>query len=288
MSPVMVPHSLTEAYDALAAHPDAQLLAGGTDFMVEVNFGHRRPTAVVALRAVDELRGWQQHDHTVVIGATCTYTELEQPEFAALVPALAQAARTVGSPQIRNAGTIGGNLGTASPAGDTLPVLAALDATIVLGGPAGTRSVTLDELIVGPKRTTRRPGEIILAVHVPIVDGPQEYLKIGTRNAMVIAVADVAVVVDRERRTVRCAMGSVGPTVLRAADAEAWVVDQVDWSSLRLAGPGVAAEFGRRVAAGSRPIDDHRSTAAYRRHGIEVLAARGLARAFARLDGGHG
>src|SRR5215217_1694365 len=139
---VTVARSLPEAYDALAARPDAQLLAGGTDFMVEVNFGHRRPDAVVALRAVPELRGWRREDDELVMASGCTYTEMEQAEFALLVPALAQAARTVGSPQIRNAGTIGGNLGTGSPAGDTLPVLAALDATIRVGSAATGREIS--------------------------------------------------------------------------------------------------------------------------------------------------
>jgi CO/xanthine dehydrogenase FAD-binding subunit len=280
---VTVARSLPEVYDALAVRPDAQLLAGGTDFMVEVNFGHRRPDAVVALRAVPELAGWRHDGNEIVIAAGCTYTELEQPEFAAVVPALAQAARTVGSPQIRNAGTIGGNLGTASPAGDTLPVLAALDARIRIGSAEGTRTVMLDELIVGPKRTTLRPGEVVVEVRLPVVDGPQEYLKIGTRNAMVIAVADLALVVDRAARSVRVALGSVGPTILRARAAETWVAAEVDWASGRFSDPGIPAEFGRRVAVDARPIDDHRSTAAYRRHGIGVLAQRALRRAFARI-----
>ncbi|HEX7095260.1 MAG TPA: xanthine dehydrogenase family protein subunit M, partial [Acidimicrobiales bacterium] len=280
---VVVPGSLPEVHEAIERHPDAQLLAGGTDFMVEVNFGHRRPTSVVALSQVPELRGWRVDGDTVVIGACCTYRELEQPELAAEVPALAQAARTVGSPQIRNAGTIGGNLATASPAGDTLPALAALDARIVVASSSGVRTVGVEELVVGPKRTTLQHDDVIVEIHVPVVDGPQEFLKIGTRNAMVIAVAGLALVLDRAARTVRCALGSVGPTVLRARDAEEWVAGEIDWHSGTLTDPGVAAEFGRRVAAAARPIDDHRSTAAYRRHGIEVLAQRAITRALGRI-----
>lgn len=280
---VVVARSLGEVYDALDRDPDADLLAGGTDFMVEVNFGHRRPSSVVALRRVPELRTWRLDGREVVIAAGCTYRELEQPELAAEVPALAQAARTVGSPQIRNAGTIGGNLGTASPAGDTLPVLAALDARIVIGSSSGPRTVSLDELVVGPKRTSLRPGEVITEVRVPVVDGPQEYLKIGTRNAMVIAVADLALVVDRASRTVRCAIGSVGPAVIRTRDAEHWVAHEIDWDDGARIGDGGAREFGRRVAADARPIDDHRSTAAYSRHGVAVLATRALERALSRI-----
>ena len=285
---VVVARSLAEVYEALDRDPDAQLLAGGTDFMVEVNFGHRRPTSVVALREVPELKSWRLDGQEVVVAAGCTYRELEQPELAAAVPALAQAARTVGSPQIRNAGTIGGNLGTASPAGDTLPVLAALDARIVIGSSSGTRTVALDELVIGPKRTSLEHGEVITEVRVPVVDGPQEYLKIGTRNAMVIAVADLALVVDRAARTVRCAIGSVGPTVLRAREAEQWVAQAIDWDDGALVDDGAAKEFGSRVAADARPIDDHRSTAAYRRHGIEVLAVRALQRALSRINGEPG
>src|SRR5215211_2286927 len=134
---VHVAASLPGALAALADRPDAHVLAGGTDFMVEVNFGHRRPEHVVALQHVPELQGWRRDGATMVLGAGLTYTEMLAPEFAALVPAMAQAARTVGSPQIRNAGTIGGNLGTASPAGDTLPVLVALGATVELATATG-------------------------------------------------------------------------------------------------------------------------------------------------------
>lgn len=285
---ITIPSTLAEVYAALDDDAEAQILAGGTDFMVEVNFGLRRPTSVVALGAVGELRGWRRNGDTLVIGAGCTYREMQAPAFAALAPALAVAARTVGSPQIRNVGTIGGNVATGSPAGDTLPVLAALDATITLGSSRGVRHVTLPEFIVGPKRTTRVAGEVIVDVRVPVLDGPQEYLKIGTRNAMVIAVADVALVVDRAGRTLRCALGSVGPTVLRATEAEAWASEQIDWSSESIAAAdALCAEFGRLAAASARPIDDHRSTADYRRRGVEVLASRAFRRVLARMGDGR-
>src|SRR5271165_5782857 len=201
---VLLPVSLEETFDALDRYPDAHLLAGGTDFMVEVNFAQRRPPAVVCLRRVEELRRWRLEDAEVVLGAGLSYTELMSPQLNDLLVGLAQASRTVGSPQIRNAGTLGGNLGTASPAGDTLPVLAALEATIVVANRQGRRSLSLDELIVGPKRTTLEPGEIIVEVRLPGRLGSQEFLKVGTRNAMVIAVANVAVVVDWVGETVRC------------------------------------------------------------------------------------
>jgi CO/xanthine dehydrogenase FAD-binding subunit len=277
---VVVPRSLSEVYAALEADPQAVLLMGGTDLMVEVNFGHRRPSGVVALHRVDELRGWRREDGGVFLGAGLTYTEMETGELADLLPALAQAARTVGSPQIRNAGTVGGNLGTGSPAGDMLPVLAALDAVVVLGSAAGVRELAWHGFCVGPKRTALQPGEVILGVRIRVPEGPQEFLKVGTRNAMVIAVASVAVVTDVAARQVRVGLGSVGPTPLRAPDAEAWVAGEVDWAAQRIRGDreGVCAEFGRRVAGAARPIDDHRSTARYRTHAIEVCARRALAR----------
>jgi CO/xanthine dehydrogenase FAD-binding subunit len=277
---VLVPESLEEALDALARVPDATVLAGGTDAMVEVNFGHRRPTAVVAISRIAALRGWQ-HDlinASVRIGSGVTYTELMEQPLASFVPALAEAARTVGSPQIRNAGTIGGNLATCSPAGDALPVLSALDATVELASAGGRRELSIHDFMVGVKRTALEPGEIVVATTVPVLAGGQCYAKVGVRNAMVISTASAAVVTDPEARFVRIALGAVGPTILRAREAEAWVVDRVDWNG----GPvddDVAREFGERVALEARPIDDHRSTAAYRRHAVSVLARRLLVRA---------
>ena len=194
---VLTPRTVEEALALKAEHPEARFIQGGTDVMVELNFGHSRPPVIVNLVELAELLGWKEADGGLRLGAGLTYTEAMTTPLADRLPALAEASRTVGSPQIRNRGTLGGNLGTASPAGDTLPVLSALDAQVVVSSAAGSRSLMLDELIVGPKRTTLEPGEVITEILVPLCDGPQEYLKIGTRNAMVIAVADLALVVDR-------------------------------------------------------------------------------------------
>jgi CO/xanthine dehydrogenase FAD-binding subunit len=277
---VHVAYSMTDALEALALNPDAHVLAGGTDFMVEVNFGHRSPTDVVSLDRVAELRGWHRQGDTVRMGAGLTYTEMLQPAFGALVTGLAEAARTVGSPQIRNAGTVGGNLGTCSPAGDALPVLSALDADITLASNDGARSISVHDFMVGVKRTALAPGELITAVTVPVLAGYQGFAKVGVRNAMVISVASACLVVDRARRTVRLALGAVGPTIVRARQSEAWVAGELPWDGGALE-PGLAAELGRRAGEEARPIDDHRSTAGYRRHAISVLAARLLQRAFA-------
>jgi CO/xanthine dehydrogenase FAD-binding subunit len=285
---VAVPTTLDDAVRLLAEQPDAMLLAGGTDAMVEINEGHRRPDGlVIALNRLGDLRSWR-HDsarRTVTIGAGVTYTELMREPIASLVPALAEASRTVGSPQIRNAGTLGGNLGTCSPAGDGLPVLAALDAQVRIVSATGERTSPVHDVMVGVKRTSLQPGELIVEIVLPVLDGWQGYAKVGVRNAMVIAVASACLAVDTERRRVAIALGSVAPTVIRCADAEEQLAAAVDWS-----GPSVPAgaldEFARMVSAVSRPISDHRSTAEYRRHAVGVLGRRLARRAFAG-DGGR-
>lgn len=255
------PASLGEALDILATHPDALVLAGGTDVMVEVNLHHLRPAAVVSVRRIPEI----QETANRFIGAGVTWARLEASPHRAL----AEAARTVGSPQIRAAGTIGGNLGTASPAGDALPFLVAADAVVVLASRSGERRVPISDFLVAPKKTDRRPGELIVGVELPEdVPDQQAFAKIGVRQAMVIATASVCVLRSLDGTT-RVAMGSVGPTVLRAPDAETLAsAHDVDADLLD--------EFGRLVAAAARPITDHRATAEYRRHAVGVIARRSL------------
>jgi CO/xanthine dehydrogenase FAD-binding subunit len=277
--PIARPTDLGGALDALAGQPDADVLAGGTDAMVEITFAHRRPDHVVALRRVPELQGYEVGDDHLDLGATLTYTQVER-ELAQLAPGLAMASRTVGSPQIRNAGTIGGNLGTASPAGDALPWLLALDAEVELASTAGTRTLPIASFLTGPKRTAREDGELITRVRVPRTSGPQHVAKIGPRNAMVISVACFALILDTGARRVRAAMGAVGPTVLRPTAAEEALADAIDWDGLRCPDDAITA-FGAACAAAARPIDDHRSTADYRRHATGVLAVRSLRRCLA-------
>jgi CO/xanthine dehydrogenase FAD-binding subunit len=275
---------MAEAVAALAERPDALVLAGGTDLMVEINEGRRtlgEHEVVVSVSRIPELRAWtlDRAAGTLRLGAAVTYAELAAPPLAGLVPALGQAARTVGSPQIRNAATIGGNVVTCSPAGDGLPVLSALDATVELVSAEGTRQLPIDAFMLGVKRTALGPGELLAAVTLQLLEGWQGYAKVGVRNAMVIAIAGACLAVDETERSVRLALGSVAPTIVRAAQAESWAADAVDWSGRTVAAEA-AAEFGRLAAAASSPIDDHRSTAAYRRHSITVLAERLLRRAF--------
>lgn len=275
--------SIDEACASLAAHPDALVLAGGTDLMVEVNRGVRTIGHVVAVDRIPELRGWSlEGDRADVLrlGAGTTCTDLAEPALASLVPALAQAARTVGSPQIRNTATLGGNLATASPAGDTLPVLAALDAEIELQSAGGARRLPLDEFVTGVKANALIPGELITVIRVPVLEGPQEFLKVGTRNAMVIAVTSLALVVDRPGRNVRVALGSVAPVPLRAVEAEVLVAERLDFENMASPDSDLVDRFADLVADAARPIDDHRSSAAYRRHAVRVLARRAILRAF--------
>jgi CO/xanthine dehydrogenase FAD-binding subunit len=279
---VFTPTSLDDALEAIAAHPGALLLAGGTDAMVEINGGHRRPpSTVVALGRVAELRTWS-HDPstaTVRIGGAVTYAELMEPPLADWLPALAQAARTVGSPQIRQVATIGGNVATSSPAGDGLPVIAALDGVVHLRGATVSRDVPFSAFATGPKRTVIEPGEVIVAVSVPVLDGWQGFAKVGVRNAMVISTVGACLAVDVPGASVRIALGSVGPTIIRCRDAEQLAAASVDFAAGSVADADVAA-FAEACREAARPIDDHRSTAAYRRHAVGVLAARLLRRAF--------
>lgn len=277
--PIARPTALDDAVTSLAEEPTAHVLAGGTDAMIEITYGQRRPDHVLALRRVPELRGYDADGDRLRFGAMLTYTQMER-ELAEVAPGLTMAARTVGSPQIRNAGTIGGNLGTASPAGDTLPWLLAMDAQVELTSVRGRRELALSEFITGPKRTAREDDELITAVTVPRVDGPQHVAKIGPRNAMVISVACIAVIVDKTNRRVRAGMGSVGPTPLRPTAAEDAVSDAIDWDQLSCPDEAIAG-FASACAEASQPITDHRSSDAYRRHAIGVLAARSLRRCLA-------
>ena len=286
--PVQVVRHLDEALDALAAMPRAEPIAGGTDLMVEINFGRRRVSDVVAIDRVDELKELRTGrefrvgaggDTRIRVGRGVTYTQLLTDGAGSV--ALWEASRTVGSPQIRNAGTIGGNLATSSPAGDTLPVLAALDATVVLRSREGERRVKFGEFMTGPKRNVRRRDELVLAAEWDDAGPAQTFIKVGTRNAMVIAVASLAFVIDAARRRVGIALGSCGATIIRAADAERFAqgwLEERGWDRPRRPTEAERGELGRLVAAAARPIDDVRGTAAYRRHVLAVIAARAFDR----------
>ena len=261
---VFTPRSLDEALELKAEHPSALPIQGGTDVMVALNFDRARPEILLNLNDVAELRGWSRENGALRLGAGLTYTEAMNSALAEMLPALAEASRTVGSPQIRNRGTIGGNLGTASPAGDALPPLLVEGGEIELASVHGRRRLPLDEFLVGVKQNALADDELIVAVRIRPSGQRQTFMKVGPRNAMVIAVCSLAVVADRERGELRAAFGSSAPVV-------------------RLVSAPIAdvADFPEQVAEAASPIDDVRGTAAYRRHALRVLTRRALERCLA-------
>jgi CO/xanthine dehydrogenase FAD-binding subunit len=272
------PDTWAEALAARAEHPGAVPICGGTDVMVELNFDQRRPAALLDLTRVARLRDWGTEDGRVRLGAAVTYTRVIT-ELGTLLPGLAMAARTVGSPQIRNRGTVGGNLGAASPAGDSHPALLAADAVVEVESAArGVRRLPITEFFTGVKRNALEPDELIAAVLVAPATGPQQFCKIGTRNAMVIAVAAFGLALHPDRRAVGTGIGSAAPTPRRAVEAEEFLGGELAagglWESRAALPDGLARAFGERVAAATEPIDDVRGSAAYRRHSVGVLARR--------------
>ena len=257
---VLTPRTLDEALRLKSERPDALPIQGGTDVMVELNFDRARPPALLNLNELAELRGWSEENGRIRLGAGLTYAEAMQTPL----PALAEASRTVGGPQIRNRGTIGGNLGTASPAGDALPPLLVSGTEVEVASVRGTRRVQLAEFLVGPKRNDLEPDELIIAAHVRPAAGKQTFMKVGPRNAMVISVVSLALGFDEEQAELRAAYGSAGPVPL-----------------LVTAPLDERHTFAERVAAAASPIDDVRGTAAYRVHALRVLATRALERVLA-------
>jgi CO/xanthine dehydrogenase FAD-binding subunit len=280
------PRCLADALGAKAEHPSAVPIAGGTDVMVEVNFDRLRPEVLLDLGHVEELRGWSLDDGRLRVGARVTFTEIIE-ELSALAPALAMAARTVGSPQIRNRGTIGGNLGSSSPAGDALPPLLACDASVEVASVRGSRTIPIGQFFTGVKKNTLAGDELITAVSISAADGPQQFAKIGIRNAMVIAVASFALVLSPGLRSVRTGLGSVAPTPLRSEEAELFLAVELGaggyWDDGRILPEAIVDRFAQMVAQAAQPIDDLRGTAAYRRHALSVLARRTLGWAWQEL-----
>ena len=258
---LLEPKSLPDALKMLRDEGPLVPLAGCTDLYVSLNFGSLSDARFLNLWRLDRLRAIQMRGELLSIGALATYTELIQsPLVRRRLPMLAAAAREIGGVQIQNRGTIGGNVANASPAGDTLPVLAAAEAIVVLASTSGTRRVPFTEFYTGYRQTVRRPGELIVALEIPAVRGQQRFRKVGTRAAQAISKVVVAAVVgDRPR----IALGSVAPTVIRARRTEA-----------ALAAGASIADAQETLIAEIAPIDDIRSTAEYRRRVAANLLAR--------------
>lgn len=279
------PVTWADALAAKVAHPTAVPIAGGTDVMVEMNFDRHRPDALLDLTRIDELAEWDTDNGSVRLGAGVTYSRVIT-ELGEQLPGLAMASRTVGSPQIRNRGTVGGNLGSASPAGDAHPLLLATDAVVEVESAAdGVRRIPVGDFFTGVKRNALAPSELIAAVHLRAASGPQQYAKIGTRNAMVIAVAAFGLALHPDERRVGTGIGSAAPTPRRALEAEQYAAATLDeaglWDSRDPLPPSVATRFGDLVAEAAAPIDDVRGTARYRVHCLSVLARRTLSWAWA-------
>ncbi|MBA2693666.1 MAG: FAD binding domain-containing protein [Rubrobacter sp.] len=283
------PDNLREAFEMRASHPGAAPICGGTDIMVELNFDHRRPEYVLDLTRVPELAEWSRENGGFRVGAGVSYTRIIE-ELGESLPGLAMASRTVGSPQIRNRGTVGGNLGTASPAGDGLPPLYASDAEVEVASLEGTRRIPVAEFITGPKRNALGDGELITAFHIPEADGPQQYSKIGTRNAMVIAVCAFGLALHPEKGKVGACIGSAAPTPVRTKEAEEFiegVISESDlWQTRREISGSALRRFGDMVEMSAKPISDVRGTAAYRTRAVGVLARRTLSWAWDEYRGG--
>jgi len=269
------PKTLSEALTLKSAHPLALCINGGTDVMVELNFDRKRPEVLLDLSAIDELSQWSRDGDNINLGAGVSYSRI-QAELAEFLPGLAMASRTVGSLQIRNRGGVGGNLGSASPAGDAHPSLLSTGATVNVASVQGDRSIDIHEFFIGPKKSALKPDEIITSIVIPKARGGQQYSKIGTRNAMVIAVCSFGLAIDATAKTVGTGIGSAGPTPLRAPEAEAFAASKLDWANGAAISAEVLKEFGALVAAAARPIDDIRGTAAYRRHTLGVISSRSL------------
>lgn len=274
------PTSWADAVALKAGTPDARPIAGGTDVMVELNFGKDRAPALLDLTTVGELRQWDMDGEDVRLGAGITYSTVIS-ELGTALPGLALAARTVGSPQIRHRGTVAGNLGSASPAGDAHPPLLAAGAAVEIESIRGVRTIPLSEFFTGVKRNALEPDELIRAIVVPAATGPEEFAKIGTRNAMVIAVSAFALSLHPRDRRVGTGIGSAAPTPRRAPEAERYAAEALDWDAQGPLDGAVAHRFGELVSMAAEPIDDVRGSARYRLHTLTVMARRTLSWAWA-------
>ncbi|MFI9584698.1 FAD binding domain-containing protein [Streptomyces sp. NPDC052236] len=280
------PATWEEALAAKAEHPTAVPIAGGTDVMVEINFDHRRPQYLLDLNRIGELSDWEVSEAdevgegaSVRLGASVPYTRI-MDHLRAELPGLALASHTVASPQIRNRGSVGGNLGTASPAGDAHPALLAAGAEVEVESVRGSRLIPIDEFFTGVKRNALAADELIRAVHIEKADGPQQFSKVGTRNAMVIAVCAFGLALHPRTRTVRTGIGSAAPTPVRAKAAEVFLNAALEeggfWDSGKIITPSIAKRFAELASGDCSPIDDVRGTASYRRHAVGVMARRTL------------
>jgi carbon-monoxide dehydrogenase medium subunit len=254
----------------------ARFIAGGTDLVIQMHRRRLAPEHVIDLSALDELRRIDVHPDRVSIGALVTHRQIERhPAFQGSLRALVEGARVVGGHQVRNVGTVGGNIVNASPAADVVPALLALDAELSLTAPNGERRIKLQEFLLGPGRTDRRPGELLTRIDFPALPprSATSFLKGGRRRAMEISVVCIAakLTLDGSRRIAGAAiaLGAVAPTTLRSARAEAYLSGREPTAE-------ILREAGRLAAEAASPIADVRSSAEYRRHLVSIMVPRAL------------
>jgi CO/xanthine dehydrogenase FAD-binding subunit len=294
---VAFPGSVHEALDAMAARPDAVLVAGGTEVMALVNSGALYPSGLIAIDRIDELRGVWFTEQEVVLGATTTCADLMHSDVRGVLPALAQAARALAAPGVRSRATLGGNLLSGKRAGgptapapgrDLLTVLVALNAVAVcLSALEGWRQVPVSSLYARDGGVELLPGELLTAVRVPLTGGPQGFMKVGTRGGSARPLVTFALAADQSTRTVSCAIGGFSPTAVRVDHAGQWLADHVDWDRSAIPEPSIYPRFARLIAEGL--VVPHSAGPAgwttagvpqeYREKATEVCARRALIRA---------
>lgn len=269
------PASIDELSAVLREEDGARIIAGGTDLAVLIQRGETRPRVLVDIGRIEELSRLSTTGDRIEVGTAVTHERVAADgDLRAAVPVLAEACRSVGSPQIRARGTIGGNLANASPAADGVTALLALDGEVALASSEGTRTLGLSEFLEGPGRTALRAGEFLLGVMFdrPSPDARSVYLKAGQRNAMAIAIASVAAVYEPGRGRVRIAMGSVAPTAVRAAGAERLFEERHGDGAT----PELVAAVAREATSAACCIDDVRGSGTYRTHLVRALTERAL------------
>ncbi|MGH6656692.1 MAG: FAD binding domain-containing protein, partial [Actinocrinis sp.] len=293
---VFLPGTTTEALDALATRPDATVVAGGTEVMTRVNAGALRPSALVVIDRIDDLRGVWFAEQEIVLGAATTCADLMHSDVRGVLPALAQAARSIAAPGVRSRATLGGNLlsgkrsgGDTAPAPgrDLLTVLVALNAVAVCRSPEGWRQMQVTELYARDGGVDLRPGELLTALRVPITGGPQGFMKVGTRSGAARPLVTFALAADLANRTITCAIGGFSPAAVRVDHAGQWLTGHVDWDNGAIADPRTYPRFARLIAEGlmvpsvAGPAGWTTATVphAYREHAAEICARRALVRA---------
>lgn len=264
MTDVHSPRTLGDAYSIIARRPGIRVIAGGTDLMVLMNAHMLDAPAFLDIWRVDELRGIVDEGESIKIGALTSYTQLIKSNLIQrCIPSLVAASRTIGAIQIQNRGTIGGNIVNASPAGDSLPVLAAYDAEVEIGSAGGTRRVAFNHFYTGYRRSVLEPDELVLAVRIPRLreDERDFFWKVGTRRAQAISKTVMAAkgqIDDGRIKSISIGVGSVAPTVVRAPQTEHLLTGQ----TLK---PALIKQAREMIAQEIKPITDLRSTEHYRR-----------------------